>query len=285
MKYKYKKITLTCFVLVSLFLGTVFFVWTVFPDIQIMYFYTNLSKTLSGKKEVMFDSRITFSPYTWVQPEIRGQFLSYIFDVQLKYPVDLDVVLFAVNKMEESVLVEHNYSTHYLNLGIAYDLLADLNPMKKGEMLLKAEENYKKGLEVLPGNQRIYYAYAINLANQGKTDEAVLIAKKALDEDMNVAESHYYYGIMLFKKSGDVNLKQSLAEMEFAFDHVYITKDNLSKTIYEKFLVYFYNQKDILNIKIVLNRLMSFDKIQSSTYQKIIDYINSNKIIPLLNIK
>ncbi len=284
MKEKYKKLILFCFSVVSLFLSVSFFVWTIFPNIQIMYFYTNLSGVLNGESKEMTNSNITFSPYTWVQPEIRGQFLSYIFDAQLEHSIDPQIVQFAVNKMEESVLIEHNYSTHFLNLGIAYDLLADLNPAKKDEMLLKAEENYKKGLDVLPGNQRIYYAYAINLANQGKSKEAILIAKKALDEDSNVAESHYYYGIMLYKEGGGTNLREALKEMEFAFNSGYKTKDDLSKKIYEKFLVYFYNQNDIDNIKIVLNRLVIFDKVQSPTYEKIIDYINKTGNIPLLNI-
>ncbi|MEI6580859.1 MAG: hypothetical protein WCO07_01660 [bacterium] len=287
MRKKDKKIILVLSILITLFLGLVFFAWTVVPNLQMVTFYKNLRIFINRQQEEkLLNSKFTYYPMTYVQSELRYKFAEYIFRAFLeKDNPSKEFVVFAKDKLEESARKENNYANNFLALGKAYDLLADLYPDQQVLMRLKAEENYKKALKLLPDMQTILYALSVNLTNQRKTDEALVVSKKAVEEDPRVAESHYYYGIMLFNKGSKQNMDESLKEMEIAFQNNFPANSSLARGIYEKLLSYYYDKKDIFNLKTVLNRLIYLNENQADVYKKIIKYMDDNKIVPILNLR
>jgi|GEM_PF-3081906 len=286
MKEKYKKIILIFFCIVTLFLGVLFVFWTIIPNLQSTFFYKNFRLFTNEQNEKgLLNSQFSFYPNTYVQPRLRYEFMDLLFKAYAggQNP-SKELVLFAKNKLEENTLIEGNYANNFLALGKAYDLLADLYPKEQAQMRLKAESSYKKALELFPGIQSVLYTYSVNLTNQGRIDEALSMIEQAVKEDPRVAESHYYLGVILYNKGGDQNINESLKEMETAFQGGYVGQDNLPRIIYEKMLIHYYDQKNISNLKIVLNRLVYLNESQADTYKKIIKYMDLNKIIPILNL-
>ena len=196
---------------------------------------------------------------------------------------DVSLLKFAISKMEETIKYESNYPARFFTLGKLYGVLALASPGENDELLLKAEEQFKKALSLYKDKQDIAYMYAVNLSNQGRDDEALAITKREVDLDPRVLESHYYYAIMLIKKGGVKNTDLSLSEFEIAFNGGFGPKDELPKEVYNKLLLYYYENKDIHRLSTVLSRLIVLNPAQAQIYQKIVDYIKQNKVIPILS--
>ena len=85
---------------------------------------------------------------------------------------------------------------------------------------------------------------------------------------------------------GESNYKEALNYLEFAMDSngASAMSGSIMKESYNKFLVYFYKQKDVENFTKVLRRLLQIGSIDKPLYEKTLnEMINSGKI-PNLNI-
>lgn len=271
------------FSIATIFLGCIFFMWTIVPYIQIGHFYYELKSGAFSKNQIPTNPNSIFYPQTYVQPSIRYNLTDFLFRSYAEKPAQSSITLikFAIAKLEETVAYEKNYPNYFLNLGKAYDFLGDLSaPEEKASLQQKAESYYKQALDLVPGNQRIMYAYSINLLNQGRTEEAILMARNALAGDPRVAESHYYLGVILFK-GGSNYYDEALAELEKSLDETGGQPDQLVQSIYKEMISYYYHKQDVARFTIVLKRLPRSSD-QQEDYQKIMDYIAKNNHLPML---
>ncbi len=298
MKYKKEQIKSTeieipaflpvVFLVVALFLSFSFFVWTLYPYAQMARFVKKFDEALAGNPKALIESRFSFYPYTSVQPAIRYKLITYLFFEYKEgrlHKESAPLVEFAIDKMDEIAKKTDNFPYFFSSIGKAYDQVADLLPEKAQQYHVVAEGYYKKAISLSPGNynQDAKFTYAINMANQGRADEAVALMRETVAYDTRPAEPHYFLGIMLFKH-GESHWDESLSEMEYSFDHGFDPGQGLAKKIYERFLRFYYNKKDVGQFIIVAQRLSLLDKDQSAIYKQIIELTQKNNSIPLLNI-
>ena len=288
MKEINKNIFIALFCTGTIFLGIVFFFWSVPAYFSVRKDIGYAIFAMKNNPDMILENKDFLNTKNYLWPETVEFFVDDYFSGKFaseKNYSNIPLIKFIINKLEESMAYEGNYAGRFFTLGKIYGILAIASPENDNELLKKAGEQFEKALSLYKNKQDILYMYTVNLSNQGKDDEALSVAKNTVDLDPRVLESHYYYGIMLFKKGADENLNQALKEFEIAFNGGFKPKDDLPKTLYEKFLMYYYGKKNTDNFRIVVSRLMSLNSEQTATYQKIIDYIDKNKVIPSLNIK
>ncbi len=273
----------------ALFTGVAFFVWTVIPYAQMGRFYKEFRRAVNGTPSALMDSQFAFSPYTSVQPALRYTLIAYLFDEYKAGRLDntAPLIPFAIEKMKETAnrdTAGHPY--YFSSIAKAYDELAEVHPDAAGAYYKQAEVYYKESLARSPNNynQDARYAYAINLTNQGRTDEAVTLLRATLAADTRVPLSHYFLGVILFKQ-GFQNSTEALHELEYALDHDADPSPTLSKKIYQKLLYHFYNTKEVDQFLIVIRRLPQYDPAQASIYATIIEYVTKHHSVPLLDLQ
>src|SRR4051812_14294134 len=99
------------FSVLALFLGISFFLWTAVPYGQMAVFYRNLKKEVNGDAAPLLASRASFEPFTVIQPELRYQFIEYIFGQYLADPngQNPQMLALAIQKLEEVISRGTNY--------------------------------------------------------------------------------------------------------------------------------------------------------------------------------
>lgn len=278
----------TALVILTLFLGITFFVWTIYPNLQIAAFHRAVQKTIkTGDTSFVTSSNFFFEPHTSIQPMLRYLFTSVLITGYNSGKKDLPVKLmpFAIEKLEESLPTTSPYLNTYLNLGKGYDILGIVNIESKQSKIMfsKAEEYYKKALALVPYQQTTIIAYSINLYNQGKIDEAINLLRDSLEQDDRIPDLHYYLGQYLVYQN-EKNSAEGLREIEISYNLGADIDVSLSQKTYQKMLFYFAKVKDKENIIIVLNRLAKIDERQSKLYSDILDYIKEHDAIPVLEL-
>jgi tetratricopeptide (TPR) repeat protein len=224
-----------------------------------------------------------FEPFTYIQPGLRFDFANVFFDGYLTGPTKTEPPLLAaaVRELEEGVAREPHYPQHHLSLGKGYDLLADFHPSEAQVFRKKAEEQYLAGLAIFPGNPRITYAYAVNLAGQKRQDEAIAMLRTLYASDPRVAESAYYLGLILYT-SAPQNAAESLGYFEQALDGKQNPLPNLTLSIYRQMLPYYYNQGDLAHFTTVVQRLAQLPSEDKATYASIATYIEEHHALPTI---
>jgi tetratricopeptide (TPR) repeat protein len=275
----------------AVFLTVAFCLWTVFPYSQMWIFFNNMQKGIAGDSESLLQSHYSFYPMTSIQPMMRYYFLDFILQIyahqadegQKKFAEQ--TLPFAIDRMVEGASDKPNYAQFFLTLGTAYDLMANLHPDQAQAFHLKAIEQFKKSLELYPGNQRTLYAYAISLADQGKVDDALAMMRQMTAYDSRLQETSYYFGLLLYMKDNYANSDTALDHIDHALAKGINPTPELTKKVYEKMFAYYYQKGDLEHFKIVAERLSSMDENQAAVYKQIVDYINANNTIPLINLK
>lgn len=112
--------------------------------------------------------------------------------------VSQEEALEAVGAMED-VVAKHPHDAYYhYTLVDLYNQIYDINP----EVLLEAAEaEAAKALELSPNRQQVLFSLSKTKYLQGKREEAVKMAKTAIDLNPRVADGYFYYGLLTFANS------------------------------------------------------------------------------------
>jgi tetratricopeptide (TPR) repeat protein len=118
----------------------------------------------------------------------------------------------AIAAMEQVTAGHPNDAYNHYLLADLYNLGYDIDPKN---YLAKAEVQEQAALQLSPSRQEIYY-YMSKTKNLENDDEGALVmAKKALDLDPKVPDSHFYYGMLAFalgqKDTGYNEVKTAMA--------------------------------------------------------------------------
>lgn len=288
MKKTHKNIVRITSILVTVFLFITVVFWTYIPFRQMATFSKAFREVRAGNPERMFtNEEKIFSRFTFVQPELRYQFIDFLFrDFSAEPTPDAPPALaLAMEKLEEGLAVNSDYANHILALGKGYDLQANLGIGDVDELRKKAEEVYLDALEIFPDNQRITFAYAINIANQRRIDEAIEIVEEVYEADPRVAESNFYYGALLYMKDNTGNADRALPHFEYVLDRIPDPMPVLTITIYRKMLSHYYTLRDTERFYKVTKRLVQLDPDQKEAYETILSYMDEQGVIPNISIE
>lgn len=94
----------------------------------------------------------------------------------------------AIAKFNEAIAIIPTCYNCYNNIAFSYTAMKDY---------AKAEEAYKKSMEVKPDDAAAYVGLAGILFNTGKSADAKPLVEKAVSIDPNNADAHYIYGMTL----------------------------------------------------------------------------------------
>jgi tetratricopeptide (TPR) repeat protein len=275
------------FLIFAVFLGVSFFVWTLYPYMQMARFFKDLEAAISGDLEKLMDSNFSFKPYTHVQPAIRYKLITTLFRKDQEGTITekhIPIIKFAIEKMKEVIDIKNNQPFYVSSIAKAYDQLAELDPLNSGKYRGLAEDYYKKAISISPNNynQDARFSYSINLIGQGRVNEAVDLMRQTVAYDVRPAQPHYFLGLALFNQ-GRGNWVEALNELEYSLNKKYNPFNDLSVKVYSDFMNYFYNKKDIKNLIIVVDRLASIDQAQSRTYMQLSEFMKQYNRIPFID--
>lgn len=278
------KILCGCFlVILTLFLSFVQFRNTL-PGYFKMKGYLSIVKNLTPKV-IKNDLDSVFSISTSAQFDIRLSFLRESANSYVKKEDEITRQLFekALAKAEEYVTKRPKDFLFLASLADVYSNKG--NNFKNIDYVEKGEEYFRQALAYIPNRPDINYALAVNLAYQGRFDEAFSILDKIISLDRNIADSYYYYGLILWSK-GKPNYISSLNYFEKTFDldsSFYNKYRAKIEGVYTTFIRYFYEQKDKENFNKVANRLKSENYVDSAILDQILNYLNKTGIWPKVN--
>ncbi|MCX6764115.1 MAG: O-antigen ligase family protein [Candidatus Nealsonbacteria bacterium] len=144
-------------------------------DERVSLYKKTLAISSLGRKEI----RETFTQYASMlsQQELSQQVPE---DYQKK---ELD---FAIDAMKENIKEQPLLYTSYLSLGRLYNIYGRFDSSKFD----LSEEVLKKAIEIGPGNQQGYWALAQTELFKNKPEEAMSLAKKAIDLEPRAERSH-----------------------------------------------------------------------------------------------
>lgn len=220
------------------------------------------------------------SPYTYVQENIRNDFLTIAGTLSDQYGINAanGEVLKLYEKaldMEKGLLEKEPYNArYYLRLAVSYN---DLGRKLNDGNLFNQSENYsQKALALAPNRQDVMYILGYSYLLSDKINEAVAVYKKAFDADPFVASSNFYYGVALASVSPK-NYRAALDYLEYSADNGYDLTNNKNTfvNVYKAFANYFYNQKDAQSFTRTLERLAGVGTISGADAQKSIEAANS----------
>ena len=260
----------------ALFFSVSFVFWTVIPFLQMTNY---LGKVQEGKIRQIQKTEFIFSPYTYAQRVIRYEYLKYLED-QVTTQRDAPFLNHAVDKMEELVKKEGSNPYEHIRLGRAFDKKADL--LKDPSYFKNSEHYYKEAIVLAPQRQEAYYAYALSLVRQNRSEEAVKILKEPPALDPNIPISYFYLGLAQFNL-GNATYVESLQNLETFFKTGAQNPDpHVSLGVYQRLFSHFYEQKDAERLLASAARLVSLDAERQPLYQKLVDAITTQKQIPVL---
>ncbi len=262
-----------------------FILWTVIPDLQMALF---LKYERGGNIDKILKSSFIFSPYSNTQYFIRNGFLVKSTSDPKVSKLNNTAFDTAISLSEEMKNRQYTGPYEYLLLGSAYAEKARIS--KNKEFSLKADEYYKKAIDMAPYQQKLRYAYGSYLISQNKISEAKDFLEETLAMNELAPPSHFYFGIALFA-SGVDKYTEALNHIEIFLEDAYkeqsIYENNIYnqslpqiKNIYLNFLKYFYSIKDKENLLKTVRRLERVDSEQKNSYSAVAESIEKTGIIP-----
>ncbi|EKD24185.1 MAG: hypothetical protein ACD_81C00089G0021 [uncultured bacterium] len=254
-----------------------FIFWTLVPMSQMNSYLGAISK--SDVTAIIQQPDVIFEPYTFVQQDIRGHFLSAATanyeNPQLKPMVDL-----AIAKMEELIEKEPSNPRYLLMLGGAYERIGKADGSM--EYIKKAEALYQKATILAPMRQDVIYVLSLNYAYQGRSEEGIALLRKSLETDTLSPETHYYLAMLLL---GDgQGYEEALKEMEIAMQSPVFstTKNIMARDFYRTLLRQTYQARDKKAFIVAAKRLGSLDEEQGADIQRMVEYVEKG-IWPTVN--
>jgi tetratricopeptide (TPR) repeat protein len=248
--------------------------WTLIPLFQMDRY---LGLMTQGKGHRVLASEFIFSPYTYSQRLIRYEFLKYLEE----QPLDksrLPLLDEAIVKMEELVDREGTNPYQHIRLGRAFDKKAVM--LGDPAFFKMSEKYYKQAIALSPTRQEAYYAYALSLVRQKRSEEAVQILNHYPVLDVAIPISYFYLGLAQFN-IGKAAYPDALYSFEIFFGKKAQNPDSrVSRNIYEVLLRHFYETQDRVRLPVVAARLSALDPERQAAYLRLIDFVKKHNQIP-----
>ncbi|MDP3881070.1 MAG: O-antigen ligase family protein [bacterium] len=264
---------LAAFLLITIFLSWVF-IKNDFPAYMQMREYTKL-KSSNGSTERSRDS--VFEPFTFAQTTIRRDFLSNYQKRQDTRTIQEEALLNIAFTKAEEYKNKRPYDFRFTaSLAAAYQVRA--NETENTELLKKGEEYLRHALTFAPNRPSYQFQLAVNLMYQGRSEEAFPIVKNIMEEDPELADSYYYYGLLLWIQDEDNHYQEAFNNFEKAFDmsleeDLFLRNKADIGLIYDTLFQKFYNLRSQENVIKAAQRMIKNGHAQSDALQKIIDSV------------
>jgi len=211
--------TKICVTGIICFLFFVFYSYTLLPYLQVRR-YVGVTKERAADVITQRSDSFLY-PITFAQGDIRNIFANTFLTPNVlgsrEFDFFSDKILHA---LEEWVKLHPRDPRLYIKLIEAYNERAK----RDVSFSLRAEELGRKALVVAPKRQELYFQLAYTLVTQGRGEEAIDLAKRAVDLSPSVGKSHYVLGVIL-----SLSGKQYWREGEEAIDRGLALK--LTKTL------------------------------------------------------
>jgi tetratricopeptide (TPR) repeat protein len=236
----------TFLVILTVFLAFIYFKSTLPGYIQ-MRNYTSIIKGLNSvsiEKEI--DS--VFEPDTLAQMNMRRNFLEITNNLYNKNPDEQNLLLLkkAVTRAEEYITIRPQDFQFMTTLADLYSRKG--KSLKNQEYLKRGEEILHQVLVFAPNRPDINLRLALNLLYQEKFTESFVVVEKVFTLNPVVERD----------------------------------RDNF-EGVYTTLVKYFYEQKDKVNFTKVANRLKANNYSDSTSLDKILDYLDKNGVWPRVN--
>ena len=223
--------------------------------------YSRAMATNAGAR-VLEASDSFLSPYTFLQPTLRGQFDEFFYNRNLiANPVFRPLIDKELKALEETAEREMIEPRQYIRLVEAYNELAKAEPA----LFEKSERFAREAVKLSPRRQGLLYTLAFTLAGQDKFDEAIRTNREALALDPRLYKSHYHLGLILGLASdakGNKDTPQGIAYREEAEREFKTMLDLAAENDFQ-----FFSEVDFNNMEIIYSRWK--------------DYTNATKVIEL----
>ncbi|MCR4328072.1 MAG: tetratricopeptide repeat protein [Patescibacteria group bacterium] len=135
-----------------------------------------------------------WSPYRW---NLKRDYATAVAEAYFYNPdkISSDDAWRAIRAMEEVVQEHPQDAYNHYALVDMYNQISDLSP----EVLLPAAEREAAiALQLSPQRQEVYFSLAKTYVLEGRNEEAQALLEKAIALDPDVADAHFYYGLVLF---------------------------------------------------------------------------------------
>jgi len=207
----------------------------------------------------------TLYPYTFVQENIRPNFLQGIAQYAGQGKQMASLLDKAVGSMEELVTREQWNPRHMLVLGQFYDQVAI--GAGQTQFLKIAEQRFRAALKLGPQRQDIRDVLAYNLSLQGRIDESFALLDETIALDPKVIDPHYYYAIIVLSQERKGLYTKALDHLEVITSlPSYNKQDTRVISAYQTLLRYFFEQHDAKNFIVTASRLASLDTENKSEF-------------------
>lgn len=191
-----------------------FFFFIIQPAKTDHYVISALKAPPASEEQLNFYKK-TLKASPWGKYQIRDFFGQRILEISQSdeiskvsaesFKAEID---FVIEELEKSIKESPLDFRSHLKLGQLYNVYAILLEPTKA---LEAERVLMRAIELSPINQQAYWALAQTRLYQGKTEEAISLAEKALLLEPKVFQSHYVI-IQIAKITGDEELVKEKIE-------------------------------------------------------------------------
>ena len=258
-----------------------FIAWTFVPYLQMSEFRSEIQESWSFDSTSLL-SPFVFSPDTYAQGTIRNDLINTLFKAynngQIQKPSPfLDK---AIAEMED-YLSKHPYLyDDQMVLAKAYDVQSALH--SDPSYLKLAEQHYLAALALIPGRQTVIYPYAINLAQQHRTEEAAALLQGLIQKDPQIKDSEYILG-EVYALDDAHYAHEGLDHFEVALNAGVDLNRRLTVQAYKNYLSDFYKANDTSRFVIVAKRLAQLDSVNATAYDELAHEAETTGRIPAVD--
>ena len=263
------------------------FVWmfvidTFIPHIQMLEFRTELSDTWSVGNDSVLSNSI-FAPDTYAQDTIRTDLLDAAFSAynngQLNAPSPfLDM---GISEMETYTAKHSDLYDDQLVLAKGYDVQASVHDNDLADFKL-AETHYLAALALIPNRQTVIYPYAVNLAKQGRMDDAVALLQGEIARDPEVMQTHFILA-EVYALGGSAYSKDGLTQFEISLNAGVDTNPPLTAQAYQNFIFDFKKTNDTADFRTAAVRLEQLRPDLATYLQSIVQSLDATGVIPAIS--
>ena len=280
-------LTILFFGFLSIFLLVILIFWTIVPYFQMKVY---IDKMKSKDIDQVAKTDFIFWPYTYVQPFILKDFFDHFSRTRVTESSTM-ILEQTITKIEQSLKHKNFNPYDYLLLATAYT--KEVQVLNDPNLLKKAENSYKKAIELSPKQQKFLVPYGTFLLDQNRVTEGLEVLKNTVDLSDKAPFPNFYFALAELIQ-GEDSYEDSLSHLELFFESKFeksAVGDFLNpdpgwlktKAVYKKFLEYFYQRGDVTRVLVITKRLSVLDKNNGNVFSQIAKYISETGHMPLIN--